>query len=248
MTIGCVVMARMGSSRLPGKVLKPVGGQPLLDLLVSRLRRVARLDHVILATSTDDRDTVIADRGLHLGIPVFRGSEDDTMDRFLGAVRAFKLDHVVRVTGDCPLIDPATVSHVVDRVATGAYDYVSTDLTPQYPNGMGCEGYLRQTLERMHQASRGMDTDQSWMLARDPAMGFRRGQIAASRWGDLSSYRLTVDTAEDLELITKIVEALMPHTPEFTLDDIVTLLRQNPDWVTINAHVLQKTGPHRRSA
>jgi spore coat polysaccharide biosynthesis protein SpsF len=248
MTVGIIIMARMGSSRLPGKVLKTAAGVPLLDLLVHRLRRVSNADTVVLATSVEARDDVVAERGSALGIPVFRGSENDTMDRFLSAIRAFDLSYIIRVTGDCPMIDPATVGEVVQLLTRERFDYVSTDLTLQYPNGMGCEGYTRRTIERMHAASRGMDTDQSWMLARDPAMNFRRGQIAASPLGDLSSYRLTVDTQEDFDLVSRIIETLAPKNYAFTLDDIVALLRENPEWVRINAHVAQKTGPHRRIA
>lgn len=237
----------MGSSRLPGKVLKEVCGRPLLDILVERVRRARRLDTVVIATSVERQDDAIADRGGPLGVAVFRGSEDDTMDRFLEAARWCGLDVAVRVTGDAPLIDPATIDAVVDTLVRGGFDYVSTDLVPQYPNGMGCDACTRTALERLHAASRGRDPDESWMLTRDPAIGLRCGLAPASRWGDLSRYRLTVDTPEDLDVVSRVAAELMPAKAAFDLDDIVTVLRQHEDWTHINAHVVQKTGPHRRS-
>jgi spore coat polysaccharide biosynthesis protein SpsF len=248
MKLGVVIMARMGSSRLPGKVLKEVAGRSLLALLVERARRARGVDEVIVATSVEPSDDIIASRAPAMGASVFRGSEEDAFDRLLGAVEAHNLDFVVRVTGDCPLIDPGTIEAVGRMVQTGAYDYVTTDFVPQYPNGMGCEGYLRATIEKMHKASRRMDSDLTWLLARDPNMNFRIGQIEGSRWGDISRYRLTVDTPEDLDLVTRIITALAPTKRDFTLDDIVDLLHQHPDWATINAHVPQKSGPHRRTA
>jgi spore coat polysaccharide biosynthesis protein SpsF len=248
MRIGAVVMARMGSTRLPGKVLKDVAGKPLLGYLIDRLRRARRLDTVILATSDSAADNPIAAYGASLRVPVFRGSESDTVDRLLRAAEANSVELVIRVTGDCPLIDPSTVDQVAEKLIHGNYDYVSTDLTLQYPNGMGCEGFTRLAIARLHEASRGLDGDECWKLLRDPAMDFRSAQIAASPLGDLSRYRLTVDTAEDFELVSRIIRTLVPEKSEFSLEDIVALLRKNPSWTDINAHVLQRTGPHRRIA
>ena len=171
MKVGVIIVARMGSSRLPGKILKQVTGRSLLDILIGQLRRARRPSVMLVATSDSYIDDPVAAEAKRLNVPVFRGSENDTMDRFYGAASAFGLDLAVRITGDCPLIDPATVDLVIDTALSGDFDYVSTDLVPQYPNGMGCDAYTKEALERLHLASRACDVDQAWMLTRDPAMG-----------------------------------------------------------------------------
>lgn len=247
MKVGAIIVARMGSSRLPGKVLKHVGGRSLLDVLIGQVRRARKLDEILVATSDTAIDDPIADEAKRLNVPVFRGREDDTMDRFYGAALASGLDLAVRVTGDCPLIDPATIDLVVDTALSHDFDYVSSDLVPQYPNGMGCDAYTRQALQRLHTASRGMDFDKAWMLTRDPAIALRCGLAPASRRGDLSRYRLTVDTPEDFELVSRVLTELFAANRDFGLDDVMGVMERRPDWQAINATIVQKTGPHRRT-
>lgn len=248
MKVGTIVVARMGSSRLPGKVLKQVEGRSLLDILLGRARRARRSDVLLVATSDTRVDDPIVAEAERLEVPTFRGSESDTMDRFYGATCAFGLDIAVRVTGDCPLVDPTTIDLVIETALRGDCDYVSTDLVPQYPNGMGCDAYTRAALERLHEASRDLDADQAWMLTRDPSIGLQCGLAPGSRWGDLSRYRLTVDTPQDFDLVGRVLSALLPGRPDFGLDDVVTLLERHPGWLVINAGVVQKTGPHKGTA
>jgi spore coat polysaccharide biosynthesis protein SpsF len=242
-----IVMARMGSSRLPGKTLMTVAGEPLLQHLLHRLRRVQLAERIVVATSSEPQDDSIAAICDRIGVSVFRGSEIDTMDRFCCAAKAFNADIAVRVTADCPLIDPATVDLVIETIKNGGYDYVSTDLVPQYPNGMGCDAYSSTALVRLHEASRTVEAEQRWMLSRDSNIGLRCGSTPAPHFGDLSGYRVTVDTLQDLALVSKIVSAL-PDKYGYGLDDVITVLHCHPEWTKINAAVVQKTGPHRQRA
>jgi len=242
-----IVMARIGSSRLPGKVLLPLGGAPILAHLLTRLRSVNSADAVVVATSDMARDEQIVEVCQRLGVPVFRGSEIDTMDRFYRTAEAFNADIAVRVTADCPLIDPATVDLVIHTIENTGADYVSTDIVPMYPNGMGCDGFSRSALRRLYEVSRNVDPDESWMLTRDDSLGLVRTQVPAAALGNLSDYRVTVDTPEDYALVSKIFSVL-PDIVNYTLDDIICVLRQHPEWRDINAAVKQKTGPHRQLA
>jgi len=242
-----IVMARMGSSRLPGKTLAPVGGRPMLGYLLDRLKRVRRAKRLVVATSHKTQDDPIVSFCEAEGVGVFRGDELDTFDRFKGAADAFGADIAVRVTGDCPLLDPATVDLVIDAIVAEKCDYVSTDLVPQYPNGMGCDAYARRAVEKIHIASRGGDPERSWMFTRESGLGLACASAPASRLGNLSAYRVTVDTPEDLMLVSKIVGAFPAGAP-IGLEEIVALLDANPDWRQINGAVRQKTGPHSLSA
>lgn len=225
----------------------PLGGEPLLQHLLHRLNRTRLAEQIVVATSHEPQDDPIASICKRLAVAVFRGSEADTMDRFCSAAKSFNADIAVRVTGDCPLIDPATVDLVIETIKSGNFDYVSTDLVPQYPNGMGCDAYSLSALARLYEASRSVDPEQAWMLTRDPNIGLKCEGAPPSQFGNLSGYRITVDTPEDFALVSRIVES-MPDKVGYTLDDVVALLRRNPEWTKINAAVTQKTGPHRRTA
>ena len=131
---------------------------------------------------------------------------------------------------------------VIERICEDNVDYVSTDLTPTFPNGMGCDALRFSTLERIYNLSRSMETDKAWERLRDPELGLRSASIAGP--DDASHYRFTVDTADDLNLVQRITRELYPQNPSFGLDDILGLLEANPEWLDINADVVQKTGPH----
>lgn len=236
------VIARMGSSRLPGKVLMRLADRTVLGFLLERMRRVTATGKIVIATSTDTLDDAIAAFAGDSGVALFRGSESDTVDRLYQAAKQQAADPVVRITADCPLLEAATVDAVIERICEGKADYVSTDLTPTFPNGMGCDALRFAALERIYDASRTMETDRAWERLSDPAWGLRRDTIDGP--SGASHYRLTVDTAEDLDLVRRIADALYRQNPAFGLNDIVALLDAHPDWLRINRDVVQKTGPH----
>jgi len=216
--------------------------RPILDILLGRLEKVRKAHDIVVTTSLDANDDEIAQFAQDRGISLFRGSEADTVNRIFQAAKQAKADPVIRVTADCPLLEAATVDAVIARICEGEADYVSTDLTPTYPNGMGCDALRFAALERIYDLSRTMETDKAWEHLRDPALGFRLDTIDGPI--DASHYRLTVDTADDLDLVRRITRALHPQNPAFGLGDILELLETNPEWLKINADVVQKTGPH----
>jgi spore coat polysaccharide biosynthesis protein SpsF len=239
MKIAAVVQARMGSTRLPGKVLRPVLGRPLLDYLIQRLRRASRVDEVVVATSTQTADDAIFDYCRQSATTCVRGDEQDVLARYHLAAHTLAADVVVRLTADCPLLDPVVLDRVIERFLVGDVDYVSNVLVRSYPRGLDTEVFSVAALDAAH------------VEARDPAERehvtpfiwlrpdrFRLANVAHEL--DLSAHRWTVDTEEDFELIRRMLEALRDQGLDFDLADCIALLARNPDWRQLNAHVEQR--------
>ncbi|MHC5737313.1 cytidylyltransferase domain-containing protein [Nostoc sp.] len=236
-----IVQARMTSTRLPGKVLKKVLDKPLLEYQIERLKRVNLADEIVIATTINSTDLPIIELCNRLSVPYFRGSENDVLARYHGAAKEHHADVVVRITSDCPLIDPQVIDKVIQFYLDYRYkyDYVSNCLERSYPRGMDTEVFsflaLHQAfLEATEQPEREHVTP---FINMQPER-YRLTQVVYSE--NQSLHRWTVDTADDFELIKRIIEALYPKFPNFTLEDCLDLLKQYPDWPIINAHVEQK--------
>lgn len=237
-----IAQARMTSSRLPGKVMKTVLGKPLLAYFIERLQRATLADQVIIATTTNETDEPIVELCRSLSVGFTRGSENDVLQRYFDASVVTCADTVVRVTSDCPLIDPALIDDAIAlfRQRAGQTDYVSNSLTITYPRGMDVEVFSFRALAEAHaKATQNVEREHvTPFLYQHPEM-FRIEEIQSPH--DLSRHRWTVDTPEDLELITRILEALYPLKKAFDLADILKLLNQHPDWPDINSQIRQKT-------
>lgn len=229
-----IVQARMGSSRLPGKVLELAAGQPLLGHLLDRLHRVPQFSSIVVATTCDSRDDPIVALCQGREVATFRGSEEDVLARYYGAAVEAQADVVVRITSDCPLLDPLVAEQVVLHFLNerSDFDYVSNCLDPSFPRGMNVEVFSFEALERAYrEAHRPEEREHvTPYFYRHPEL-FRLGSF---------QYRLTVDTPEDLELIRRIFEHLYANSPHFSLPEVYELLRAHPEWVHINAHIEQK--------
>lgn len=241
MNIVAIVQARMGSTRLPGKVMRPLLEKPILLHVLDRINRVKSIHRIVVATTVHQQDDPIDRLAREHGYDVYRGSEEDVLDRYYHAARAYGADVVVRITADCPLIAPSVIEQVLEYYlrAEGAYDYVSNTLVRTYPRGMDTEVFA---FESLHVA---------WKEARDPASRehvtlyiyrqpdrFRLGSVTYPQ--DLSSWRLTVDTIEDFELVKRVIESLYPQKPQFDFVDIIDVLERHPEWRKINQHIRQK--------
>lgn len=236
-----IVQARMTSTRLPGKVLKTVLGKTLLEYLFDRLDRVALADGFMVATTTNDTDEPIVDLCRRCGVEVWRGSEADVLSRYHGAATVAQADTVVRITSDCPLLDPMIVDDAIAffRQNRDRFDYVSNALRPGYPLGMAVEVFHFEALHAAHQEAADAEEREhvTPFIYRRPDR-YRIGHLEHVH--GMEQHRWTVDTQEDFELVSRILEALMPAKPEFTLQDIVATLKENPEWSLLNAHVMQK--------
>ncbi len=236
-----IVQARMGSTRLPGKVLTPVLGRPLLDYQLERLRRCRGARTILVATTDRPGDDQLAAHCAALGVTVFRGSEDDVLGRYHGAAQAAGAELVVRVTADCPLIDPAVVDQVIRhwREHRDSLDYVSNVLRRTYPRGMDCEVFPTSVLTQAHrEATAAADREHVTPYVYRRPERFRLANVAYHR--DESRHRWTVDTPEDLTLVERMLAALAPANPAFTLEDCLALIAAHPDWPALNAAVEQK--------
>lgn len=241
MRIVATIEARMRSSRLPGKVLKTILGRPMLALMIERLRKSNRVDAVSIATTTDKSCDVIETLANELQIGCYRGSEDDVLDRVLQTAKHSKADLIVELTGDCPLLDPTIVDCVIDAFLANKVDYCSNGLIETYPRGMDVQVFPVSVLEKVAELTQQPEDREhvSLYIYEHPDM-FRLLNVESKIPGGSSDVRLTVDTEEDFELVSRIYEELYPINSDFGLQDILNLLSQRPDLQAINRHVQQK--------
>jgi spore coat polysaccharide biosynthesis protein SpsF len=237
MRINAVIQARTGSTRLPGKVLEDLGGRPVLEWVVRAAQAAHQIDTVIVATSTQAGDDSVAALAGSLGVPVVRGSEDDVLSRFVAALDAHPADAVVRLTADCPLLDPTLIDAVAGAwAAAPTHDYVSTVLVRCLPRGLDVELITAHALRALDRTAVGHDRVHVTSGAyADPTTYRLLGLCVTPVAGDL---RVTLDTREDLVLLRALVAELPDAPPAWR--DVVAVLRARPDLVAINSGVVQK--------
>lgn len=234
----------MGSSRLPGKVLKKILGKPMLELMIERLKRSKTVDRIIIATTDSPEDKKVADLAEKAGVDFYRGSENDVLDRYYQAAKRFGAsDIIVRLTGDCPLIDPAVLDEAVDfyKKNKRKFDYVSNVHPPTFPDGMDVEVFSFESLEKAWSSAKLPSEREhvSAYMANHPEI-FRIGNLSYKK--DLSDMRLTVDNEEDFILIKKIFQLLYKGNKNFNLKDVLNLFDSRPELLLINRHIKRNEG------
>ncbi|HEX2721394.1 MAG TPA: glycosyltransferase family protein [Gemmatimonadaceae bacterium] len=238
----CIVEARFRSTRLPGKVLMPILGEPLLGRMLERLRRARTLDDIVVATVEGEADDAIAACAESVGAGVFRGSEDDVLDRVVRAARACSAEVIVETTGDCPLIDPGIVDKVVGDFLMGGADFVSNILPHTTPRGTDVRVFRTDDLARINETSSDpADHEHVSLHFWEHLDRYRCRNVESGLPDAAATLRLTVDTAEDLELVRAIYAELYPKNPAFDLVDVLELLDRRPELVELNRHIQQKT-------
>lgn len=237
----CVSQARMTSTRLPGKVLLPILDKPMIGWHLTRLQRCRNIDELVLATTTNATDDPLAEYAASLGVRVARGSEHDVLDRFVQAVADAPEDsEIVRVTGDCPLIDPALVDALIALRDDQEVDYASVDVA-RFPRGLDAEVFPRRLL--MEAGARASTAHEREHVT--PYLYATPGRFSACHLEapvDLSKHRWCVDEPADFELVRRLIENLAPKRPEFGWQDCVELLNRHPDWALLNRAVAQRAG------
>jgi spore coat polysaccharide biosynthesis protein SpsF len=230
----------MTSTRLPGKILAPVEGNPLLWYVVSRTRQARRLDEVVVATTDRPTDDVVAAFCATLSIPCFRGSEDDVLDRYYQAAVRHAADVVVRLTADCPLLDPQVIDQVINLLLDGSYDYVSNTMEPTYPDGLDVEAFRFAVLEQAWReaTARSEREHVTPYLWKQPET-FRLGSITHPT--NLSHLRWTVDEPEDLDFL-RLVLGYLGTTSAFGMGEVLNVLHTHPELTTINANFQRNEG------
>ena len=237
----CIVQARTGSSRLPGKVLKPLAGRPMLAHLIERLQAARSLHGIVIATTEHERDLPIVELAGRAGVGCFRGDEDDVLSRYVGAAEAAGADVVVRITSDCPLIDPVTVDNVVRYFLDHEYDYVAAGVGSGFPRGLDTEVCSRRALLEAHRLGRGKPDREhvTYFIHHHPEM-FKLGYYLAPPELHHPEWRLCVDEEDDFRLIDLIYRRLYRPGEIIDIRRVVELLENEPELVQINAHVRQK--------
>lgn len=239
--ISATIQARMNSSRLPGKVLSPICGKPALELMIERLKTVKYLDDIIIATTNNKLDDPIERLAIKLQVHCFRGSENNVLARVLGATRAHSTDIIVQTTGDCPLIDPNIVSKVIEIYLKENVDYCSNIIERTYPIGMDVQVFSKPVLESVErQTNNPEDLEHvSCFIYKNPQI-FNLKNVCAEQKLYSPELRLTLDTPEDLELITRVFEALYLDNKIFFLHKILEFLEKNKELKSINKHIKHK--------
>jgi len=240
--IVAIVQARMGSTRLPGKVLAPVCGKPMLERQLERVRRSRMVERLVVATSEGPEDDAVAEAARGAGCDSYRGSLEDVLDRFTAAARHYEATDVVRLTADCPLSDPELVDDVLRvHLASGA-DYSSNVLEPRYPDGLDVEVLRADALERAwREAVAPHDREHvTPYLLHHPERFLLRSVQGGE---DLSRLRWTVDHPEDLAFVRAVFERLLPEDPSFGWREVLELLEREPRLAAANAHLARPRRP-----
>ena len=237
--IGCIIQARMGSSRLPGKALmKSDSGKPLLYYVTNQLRYCSKVKNLVIATTTNQEDDEIEKFANNNSINVFRGKEKDVLDRYFQCAKKYSFSTIVRITADCPLIDPQIVDKVVEQFFSGNYDFATNTLTRTFPIGTDVEVFSFSALNR------------AWENAQLPSerehvTPYLRNKenykiINVENDKNISNLRLTVDRIEDVELIKQILNNISINP--IHLEDILELFSQKPELIEINKHINHNEG------
>jgi len=234
MTTLALIQARMSSSRLPGKALEPLQGVPLTVYMARRTARARRLDGVVVVTSSDPSDDPLAAALEAAALPVFRGDLDDVLKRYADAAAALGATEIVRLTGDCPLIDPAVIDAVIDARRAAGADYASNIDPPTYPDGLDVECFTRDVLVRADSlAGRAPEREHVTLWMRGAAAGLHRVNHRAI--ADFSALRLTIDYADDLVLVRRLLDRL-PVDGDFDLFDLLRAFSAESALQALNPH------------
>jgi len=236
-----ILQARVSSSRLPGKVLKPILGKPMLELQLERVRRAKKIDKLVVATSVNDDDNAIEGICKRMGIECFRGSLNDVLDRFYQVTQKYQPKHIVRLTGDCPLTDPIVIDGIIAYHVSGKFDYTTNTLQPTFPHGLDAEVVRRDILETVWRETYLPSHREhvTFFVTQHPErfnIGHYRDAI------DLTYLRWTVDEAEDFEVVKSVYEALYSVKSDFTTQNILDFLTKRQDLIVLNTKYKRNEG------
>jgi len=233
-----IIQARLGSNRLPRKILKPIMGRPVLYYLMERVKFLTQVDSIIIATSINPRDDELVEFAIKNSINIFRGDEEDVLSRFYHAATFYDANIVVRCNSDCPLLDPLIVDEIIKEFKSNidSIDYLSNILEPSYPVGMHTEVFTYEALSRAFLDAKDLAEREhvTPYIYRRPNLFRLKNRLLDV---DLSSHRWTLDYEEDFDLIKKILTNIYHKNPKFTMEDVIKLVNTNPEWKYINSHI-----------
>lgn len=236
-----IIQARLGSTRLPGKVMLDLAGRPMLSHVIARMKRSRLTSRLIVVTTVDAEDLPIVEMARALGLPVFRGSATDPLQSFVSAARLYGADHVVRIKGDCPIIDAQVVDAAIRLHLDEGADYTGNCLQRSYPVGLDVEILSREALEKVwREAALRSEHEHITLYVHNHPELFAIRHLAQA--DDRSALRWTVDYPEDYDLVSRIFAALYPLDPEFGMSAVLDFLSHRPEFALLNAHVRADAG------
>lgn len=236
-----LLQARTSSTRLPGKVLKPLLGTPMILRQLERLKRSRLIDRLEVVTSTDASDDALASVLAQADVSVYRGSLGDVLDRFYQAARRHRPEHVVRLTADCPLTDPTVIDAVLDFYLQGNFDYASNAIEATFPDGLDVEVFRFDCLEQAwREATLPSHREHVTPFINQQPASFRIGHYRQAQ--DLSALRWTVDEPRDFLLVERVYQALYPANPAFSTADVLGLIDREPELATLNTGIARNAG------
>lgn len=247
MKVVATVEARMASTRLPGKTMMDVLGRPVLDLVVERLSMARSLDQVVVATTLNPQDDVIAHFCQERAISYHRGSEEDVLGRVLETAQKVEADIIVQMGADNPFYDPELVDELVSIFRTGKYDYACNDMELTYPLGVDAHVLSTDLLRDVNSlAAAAQDREDVTRYIWERPDRYRIFNLRAPKELHRPDLRLTLDYEEDLTLTRKVYEAIYPTNPRFTTLDVIRFLDAHPEVVRLNSHCQQHSAPYIR--
>ena len=241
MNITAIIQARIGSTRLKGKVLLKVMGKTILEYVIERVKAAKLVSNVLIATTNNKEDDIINELANTFGVNIYRGSQDDVLDRFYKAATDVKAGHIVRITADCPLIDPAVIDDVVGYYIRTNADYCSNTITETFPDGEDVEVFSFKALSSAWNHA-GLLSEREHVtpyIKKHPEL-FKIESFKSKT--DFSKERWTLDEKKDFLLIKSILEVLYPENPKFSMHDVLQFLDKNPHLRQINKDICRNAG------
>jgi len=236
-----IIQARVGSTRLPSKILEKIEGKPMLWHVIERTKRARFVDEVVVATTDREEDSAVEEIAKVCGVGCFRGSEEDVLDRYYRAAEKFGADIVVRITADCPMMDPEVIDKAVRMFLDGDFDYVSNTMPPTFPDGLDVEVFSFEALRKAWAEARmASEREHVTPYIRNHPEIFRLGNLRSDV--DLSYMRWTVDRIEDLMFVREVYKELYVEGEVFHMEDVLRLLERRPELMEINRHIERDEG------
>lgn len=237
--IGITIEARMASTRLPRKTLKPLHEKPMLERMIERLKRVKLADIIVVATTDSTEDMAIVDLAKRLGIGWYQGSSEDVLDRVLQAAKKYEIDIIVETCGDCPVIDPNLIDREIEVFLDKNVDYVACHLVKTFPIGLDAKLFTTKTLEEVANITNDpADRENVSLYIYEHPEKYKLLNIEAKGKQRRPDLRLVVDHQEDFDLLEIIYNELYDINPEFSYDDIQDLFERRPELIEINRDVI----------
>jgi len=236
-----IIQARMGSSRFPGKMMQLINNKPIIWYVIDSVKQVKLIDKIVLASTKNKEDQILLEKAKEYGIGGFAGNENDVLDRYYQCAKKFRADIILRVTGDCPLVDPEVIEKVIKMFQDNECDYCSNTLPPTYPDGLDVEVFSFKTLETAWKESKTQKDREhvtSYIRVGENEKKFKKLNLENGE--DLSHIRLTLDQKEDFILIKKIFERINKNP--IYLKDIIDLIKKDPELLQINNQFERNNG------